>query len=71
MQTLTVGQRIRQLREAKVWTQQDLAHHSGLTYKTISVAENDGGVKRKTLDQIAVALGTTLDALEAPSEVAS
>lgn len=58
--TQSVGDRIRQARKARLWTQQDLAYHSGLSYKTISMAENDGGVKAKTLRTIGDALGIEL-----------
>lgn len=55
--TLTPGERIRAARKARYWTQQDLAYHSGLSYKTISMAENDGGVKPKTIRTIEQTLG--------------
>lgn len=53
----SVGERIRAARKARYWTQQDLAYHSGLSYKTISMAENDGGVKDRTIHTILKTLG--------------
>jgi transcriptional regulator with XRE-family HTH domain len=52
------GLRLVQLREARAWNQEDLAHESGLSVKTISRFENgrhDG--RRSTLRQLAEALG--------------
>lgn len=51
------GLRLVQLREAKGWNQEDLAHESGLSVKTISRFENgrhDG--RRSTLRSLASAL---------------
>lgn len=55
--TQSIGEQIRAARKARLWTQQDLAYHSGLSYKTISMAENDGGVKDKTIATILGVLG--------------
>jgi transcriptional regulator with XRE-family HTH domain len=52
------GLRLVQLREARAWNQEDLAHESGLSVKTISRFENgrhDG--RRSTLKALAAALG--------------
>ena len=57
------GDLIKQARLARVWTQQDLAHKTGLSYKTIWAAEADAGVRPKTLQKIAKALGIDLDLL--------
>lgn len=49
-------------RRAKGWTQQDLAHHAGLSIKPISVLENGGAVSKTTVRLVCEALG-----LEVPS----
>jgi transcriptional regulator with XRE-family HTH domain len=54
------GQRLVRLREAQGWNQEDLAHHSGLSVKTISRFENgrhDG--RRSTIRNLTEALGVT------------
>ena len=53
-----LGQRIRQLRHAQGWTQQDLAERAGLDYKYVGAVER--GERNITLDNIeklAVGLG--------------
>lgn len=69
--TFTCSQ-VRLLRHRKGLTQQDLASRAGLAYRTVSVVENGGRVKRKTVEQIADALGVPFDTLvAAPEEAAS
>lgn len=67
----TPGEHIKATRRRLGWTQQDLAAESALSFKTISVAENDGGVKRGTLRRIAVALGLDPSELLGSEEEAS
>jgi transcriptional regulator with XRE-family HTH domain len=63
---------IRQLRKAKGWTQEDLAHSAGLPSSTIRRLENGGTPQVTTAVKIANALGVTLTDLFPPaSEVAS
>ncbi len=62
------GQRVRTLREAKTWTQEDLALHSGLSRSYISRLElGDIALPRNDkLGRLALALGTSNeDLLEA------
>lgn len=68
-----VANTARSLRTAKGWTQQTLAEKAGLAYRTVSIVENGGQVKRKTLEQIADALGVTFEELidDSPQEAAS
>lgn len=59
------GLRVVQLREARDWTQEDLAHAAELSVKTISRFENgrhDG--RRTTVDRIATALGVQKAVIE-------
>lgn len=55
------GTLIKEARKAKVWSQEELAHHAGLSVKTISTAELDYSVRPKTLKTIAETLGIELD----------
>ncbi len=58
----TIGQRLRELRERKVWTQMDLAARAGVSYVTISRIENgygDGLPRPSTIQKLAAALGVT------------
>lgn len=67
-----IGQRIRQLRKAKGWSQPELARRAGLTEKTITNYETAArGVKDpplSTVQAIADALGVTLTDLLAEPE---
>lgn len=63
------GERIKQLREAKGWSQQTLAHYAGVTTKTVSIAEGNGPSRRATLTAIAVGLGITLAELLGGTEL--
>jgi transcriptional regulator with XRE-family HTH domain len=62
-----IGQRVKQLREAKGWSQDELARRVGLTSKTISNYETGTrGVKEpplSTVRALADALGVPLDEL--------
>jgi transcriptional regulator with XRE-family HTH domain len=62
-----IGQRVKQLREAKGWSQDELARRVGLTSKTISNYETGArGIKEpplSTVRALADALGVPLDAL--------
>lgn len=44
-----VAQRVRRLRERAGWSQVDLARRAGVSQKTISNIENEGGVGRTTV----------------------
>lgn len=60
MQTMTpVRLRVRELRVAKGWTQEQLAERSGVNQGTISKIENEktGGIEFDNLERLAVALG--------------
>jgi len=60
-----VGARVRKLREAKGWKQEDLARKAGIAANTVGGLERG---KRETrwakFEQVAAALGTTTDALQ-------
>lgn len=59
-----IGIRIRQLREAKNWTQGDLAKAAGLPVRSIGRIERaEVDVRLSTLAKIAKALQTTLKEL--------
>ena len=54
----TFGQMIRRLREARRWTQWDLAHRTGLDQSAISQVEMDKGKRRaSTVERLAEAFG--------------
>lgn len=53
---MTRGEMIRAARKRRFWSQENLAKHAGLSYRTIHVAEADGPVRDKTLKAIADAL---------------
>ena len=60
-----MGYRIKEIREEKKMTQEDLAKATGLTRTTISLLETGAtkSASSKTLLRIANALGTTIDSL--------
>lgn len=63
---------IRELRKARGWTQEELAHAAGLPSSTIRRLENGGTPQLTTAAKIAAALGVTLAELFPPAtEVAS
>lgn len=53
------GDRIRKLREAKGWTQKDLAREAGIHNQTVSRVEHDKPAEVETFQQIAKALGVS------------
>jgi transcriptional regulator with XRE-family HTH domain len=55
------GNRIRLLRDARSWTQQQLARAAGYSIKTIYKAELGRALKRQTLADIAQALGVSIE----------
>lgn len=63
---LTLGVLVRQARKAKGWTQEQMAHETGLSLPTISRIERDVQVPSiETLKLIARATGTSFDSLSA------
>ena len=58
-----MGYRIREIREAKKMSQEELSEKSGVSRGTISALENgsERNTTSKTLLKIAQALGTTVD----------
>lgn len=60
-----MGYRIKDLREKKRLTQEELAEKSGVSRTTISNLENDSNktVNTRTLSKIASALGVKLESL--------
>lgn len=65
------AQAVRAIRNDRGLTQQALAEKAGLAYRTVSVIENGGRVKRRTLQQIADALQVPLEDLLAGSAEAA
>src|SRR5690348_2606537 len=62
-----IGLRVVALREQRRWTQEDLAHASDLSVKTVSRLENgrhDG--RRSTIEKVAKALGVDQEVLLGP-----
>jgi transcriptional regulator with XRE-family HTH domain len=66
-----MGFMVKEVRESKGMTQEELEIKSGVSRQTISAIENNkcGDVKTGTLVAIARALGTTLDAIFFPGTV--
>jgi len=66
-----MGFMVKELRESKGMTQEELEIKSGVSRQTISAIENNkcGDVKAGTLVAIARALGTTIDAIFFPEGV--
>ena len=60
-----MGYRVREIREQKKMSQEELEQKSGISRQTISAIENDraGDVKVGTLRSLAKALETTIDNL--------
>lgn len=60
-----MGFKLKEVREAKKMTQEELEAKSGVSRQTISAIENNrcGDVKAGTLVAIARALGTTIDVI--------
>lgn len=55
---VTTGEVIRILRKKKGWTQEDLAHRSGISASNLSMLENDRlDIGKKRAEQLARALG--------------
>lgn len=59
----TTGERIVRLRSSRDWTQEQLSEVAGLSIQTISRAENGCEIYASTLDALALALETTMDAI--------
>lgn len=57
---------MRAARVERGWTQQELAHHADLAYKTVSTVENGGPCRPKTLRRIGDALGIDLSSFIGP-----
>ncbi len=66
-----MGFRLKNVREEKGMTQEELEKRSGVSRQTISAIENGkgGSVKTGTLIALAKALGVTLDAIFYPDAV--
>ena len=60
-----MGYKLKEAREAKGITQEELEQKSGISRQTISAIENNkvGDVKIGTLKALAEALGTTVEAI--------
>jgi len=58
---MTVGQRIREARDARGWSQGELAERCGLSRPTIARIEAGQHVRMGTLEKVARALGLTVE----------
>jgi transcriptional regulator with XRE-family HTH domain len=71
-QTIAVfhlGDVVRKLRKNKKWTLDDLVEKSGVSKSIISdLEQGKGNQTRKTLNRIAKALGTTIEAMQSPDD---
>lgn len=65
-----IGTNIRQLREAKCWTQAHLAEAAGVTDRTVQRAESGRAVAAESLQAIAGAFDVSVDFLRMPIEKA-
>jgi len=59
----TLGQRVKELRNAKGWTQTDLANMAGVTYQNIQFCENDKIKMPRYIKELAESLGTSIEYL--------
>jgi len=59
----TLGQRVKDLRNAKGWTQTDLANMAGVTYQNIQFCENDKIKMPRYIKELAESLGTSIEYL--------
>lgn len=57
MNPANAGTSIKQARESRGWTQQDLANYAHLSLKTIWAAETGEPVRRNTIRRLAEVLG--------------
>ena len=66
-----MGYKIKEVRESKNMTQEQLSEKSGISRCTISALENgsDRATSTKTLVKIALALGVTVDQIFFPDSV--
>lgn len=64
MEIMTIGDCIKKLREAKGFTQQDLAEKASVTVTTVSRIENGSNPSRAILKCLADALGCTPEKLK-------
>ena len=69
MDMKTNARRLKQLREAKSWSQEHLAEASGLSLRTVQRVETDGNASPETRLALAGALG--VDVAELAAETAS
>lgn len=64
----TIGLTIRSIRDARQWTQADLATRAGLKQSTISLVEQGRSQNPENLGKVAIALGYALSQLIAGAE---
>src|SRR5438067_4846051 len=62
MQQREIGDRIRRLRDGKVWTQEHLAEAAGISARTVQRAE-EGAASTETLRSLAAALDVPVEQL--------
>jgi transcriptional regulator with XRE-family HTH domain len=63
IQNTSLGQRVRDLRNKKGWTQTDLANMAGVTYQNIQFCENDKIKMPRYIKELAESLGTSIEYL--------
>jgi transcriptional regulator with XRE-family HTH domain len=63
IQNSSLGQRVRDLRNKKGWTQTDLANMAGVTYQNIQFCENDKIKMPRYIKELAESLGTSIEYL--------
>jgi transcriptional regulator with XRE-family HTH domain len=59
------GANVKQLREARAWSQEQLAAHSGLSLRTIQRIEAQGRASKETLQALAAVFEVDVGALKA------
>jgi len=59
----TLGQRVKDLRNSKGWTQTDLANMAGVTYQNIQFCENNKIKMPRYIKELAESLGTSIEYL--------
>lgn len=62
------GERVRELREAHGWTQEELGRRAGLNKETVNRFELGGGNRTSTINKLSAALGLSASSLLSDSD---
>lgn len=65
---MNIGEKIKVLRNSKLWTQEQLAEMAGVSERTVSRLENGGKISKFSLQKIMDTLNTSLETMEAMAD---